>query len=104
VPFKKGNRKAIYTIDKVARVFNLIFALLLLLSVISGLVSPQVCWPLALAGLCYSTFLLVNLFFVVYWIARANRFVLVSLISILVGYKPLTNTVGFHLPQPASEY
>jgi endonuclease/exonuclease/phosphatase family metal-dependent hydrolase len=101
VPFKKGNRKAIYTIDKVARVLNLIFALLLLLSVISGFVSPQVCWPLALAGLCYSTFLLVNLFFVVYWIARANRFVLVSLVCILIGYKPLTNTVGFHLSQPA---
>ena len=101
MPLKKENRKAIYTIDKVARVFNLIFALLLLLSVISGLVSPQVCWPLALAGLCYSTFLLVNLFFVIYWIARANCFVLVSLVCILIGYKPLTNTIGFHLSQPA---
>lgn len=99
---KKGNRKLILTIDKVARVLNLIFALLLLLSILAGVVSPQVCWPLALAGLCYSVFLFGNLFFVVYWIARANRFVLVSLVCILVGWKPLTNTIGFHLRQPAN--
>ncbi len=99
---KRRNSKLILTIDKVARVLNLIFALLLLLSILAGVVSPQVCWPLAVAGLCYSIFLLINLFFVVYWIARANRFVLVSLACILIGWKSLTNTIGFHLRQPVN--
>ncbi|WP_342647996.1 endonuclease/exonuclease/phosphatase family protein [Mucilaginibacter sp. CSA2-8R] len=101
MPIKKRNSKLIITIDKVARVINFIFALLLLLSILAGFISPQICWPLALAGLCYSIFLLGNLFFVIYWIARANRFVLVSLACILIGWKPLINTIGFHLRQPA---
>ncbi len=102
VPFKKVNNKVIFTVDKVTRVINLIFALLLLLSVMAGWVSPQVCWPLALVGLCYSIFLIGNLFFVVYWIARAHRFVLLSLACILIGWVPLINTIGFHLRQPAN--
>ena len=102
VALKKGNRKLIFIVDKLARIINIIFALLLLLSILAGIVSPQVCWPLALAGLCYSIFLFGNLFFVVYWIARANRFVSISLACILIGWKPLTNTIGFHLRQPVN--
>jgi endonuclease/exonuclease/phosphatase family metal-dependent hydrolase len=39
---------------------------------------------------------------VVYWIARASRFAWVPLICILIGWKPLTNTIGFHLRQPTN--
>ena len=87
--------------DKYFLYLNILFAVLLLLSYLSAVISPGVFWPLAFLGLGYSILLFINLIFIVYWVIRRRKYVLISTIGILVGYNVLLNSVGFNFFQAA---
>lgn len=70
---------------KVIWAANIAAAAALTLSYLSRYVSPAKVWWLALFGLGYGTFLLLNLAFVLVWLWRRSRKFLVSLFLILVG-------------------
>lgn len=74
---------------------NLIAAALLLLSYTASIIDPHSFWPIAFLGLAYPLFLLLNILFIIYWLLRAPKFALVSLLCILAGYKFLTGYIGF---------
>lgn len=70
---------------------NILVAVLLLLSYAAPFINPaRLLFP-AFLGLAYPYILLINLVFLVYWIIRFRKELLVSLIAILIGWGHLMN-------------
>ncbi|MDF3077264.1 MAG: Endonuclease/exonuclease/phosphatase [Sphingobacteriaceae bacterium] len=85
-------------IAKSLLIINIGLAVLLLLSYLASVVNPASFWPLAFLGLGYPFLLLVNFLFIVFWLVVDWKFALISLVTILVGWKTLTNSIGFRGP------
>ncbi len=92
---RKRRKKGLGFFNKTTLAFNSFFALLLLLSYLASFINPSAFWPAAFIGLAYPFLLLINSLFLVFWLIRKPRFSLVSAITILIGYKFLTSTIGF---------
>ncbi|MDF1570295.1 MAG: endonuclease/exonuclease/phosphatase family protein [Bacteroidales bacterium] len=70
---------------------NLFVAVLLLLSYTAPFINPSALLFPAFLGLAYPYLLLINLVFLVYWIIRFRKELLVSLVAILIGWGHLMN-------------
>lgn len=68
---------------------NWIAVLLLLLSYSSRYLTPDLFWPIAFAGLAYPAFLIINIFFLLFWLVYLKPFFLISFFTILIGYNYL---------------
>lgn len=91
---RKRKKRGIGFISKTALIFNAFFVLLLLLSYLASVINPSVFWPLAFIGLAYPFLLAINTAFVVFWLIRKPVYALLSVISILIGWKFLFSTIG----------
>jgi endonuclease/exonuclease/phosphatase family metal-dependent hydrolase len=74
---------------------NILFALLLLASYLSSYVDPGITTFFAFLGLVYPLLIIVNLLFIIFWLIRGRRKILLSLIVILIGYNPLMRHIQF---------
>lgn len=83
------------TASRLLVVVNLFFICLLLLSYLSLYVSPAKYWLLAFAGFAYPIFLLVNVFFVLFWIVFLKKYFLLSLVAILIGFNQVKTYIKF---------
>jgi len=102
---QKGVRK-VSVLTKLMLFINLIFAIILLLSQLSTLISPGDIWFLPFLGLVYPFLLLVNLFFVLFWLVFLKRYFIISLVIILAGYNQFSSLIQFgnkseHIPSGA---
>lgn len=75
----------------------MLFAILLALTYLSVYISPVIFWPLAIYSLAYKYFLFINLFFIVFWAIKLNRYVVISLLVIILGWNSFLNTFQFPL-------
>lgn len=75
---------------------NLIFIGLLLLSYLALYVSPSLVWFPAFAGILYPLIILINLFFVLFWLVFLKKHFIFSLLAILLGYNQLRTFVSFN--------
>lgn len=89
---KKQHKQKNITKSILSRI-NAFVALLLLLSYLSPHLPADVFWPISMLGLAYPAFLLLNLIFTVFWLVFRSRFILISLVSVLIGW----NHVGNHI-------
>jgi endonuclease/exonuclease/phosphatase family metal-dependent hydrolase len=80
-------------VKKTLLILNGIFAGSLLLTYLSVYISPEDFWLLAFFGLTYRILLLINLLMIILWIIRKNKFVLISLITILLGSVHIRNFI-----------
>jgi endonuclease/exonuclease/phosphatase family metal-dependent hydrolase len=76
-------------------VINVFFILLLLLSYLALYISPVQFWPIAFAGLAYPVFLLLNLFFILFWLVFLKKYFALSLFAILLGYNQTKTYIKF---------
>ncbi|WP_069660192.1 endonuclease/exonuclease/phosphatase family protein [Arcticibacter eurypsychrophilus] len=74
---------------------NLVFVVLILLSYLSSITSPSVLWPLAFLGLAYPFFLCIHIAFIIFWILSKPVYALISMMTVIIGWKFLTGTIGF---------
>ncbi|MEM6698637.1 MAG: endonuclease/exonuclease/phosphatase family protein, partial [Bacteroidota bacterium] len=79
-----------------ARWLNLGLITLTLLSYLSPYINPNHFWPIALLGLTYPILLVLNLFFILYWLIKKQRYFLFSLTCVLLGWSFLSKNIGFH--------
>lgn len=79
------------------RWLNLILVITTFFSYLSPYVNPGTFWFISFLGIAYPWFLLFNILFVVYWLARKLRFFWYSLGCILLGWTHLIGFVGFHV-------
>jgi endonuclease/exonuclease/phosphatase family metal-dependent hydrolase len=73
--------------------FNILMALILILSQVSVHVSPAKFWPLAFLGLAYPYILAVNIAMIVFWLLFRKKEFLISLIAILTGWNIISSVV-----------
>jgi endonuclease/exonuclease/phosphatase family metal-dependent hydrolase len=87
-------------------VLNILFLIALSLSVISVHISPVKSWILPFFGLLYPFLLIINLFFMIYWMLRLRWLFLIPAIFILAGWNQLERLVQFSSPgtPPASAH
>lgn len=84
-------------IKKILFYFNILVGAALLLSYLSTFVSPARIWILAFFGLAYPYILVVNVFFMLFWIILFKKEFLLSLLIILLGINQLNNFIPFRL-------
>jgi endonuclease/exonuclease/phosphatase family metal-dependent hydrolase len=77
---------------------NILFLLALSLSYLSVHISPEKSWILPFFGLMYPFLIIINLFFVAYWILRLRWMFLVPALFILAGWNHLERLVQFNSP------
>ncbi|MEZ4887037.1 MAG: endonuclease/exonuclease/phosphatase family protein [Chitinophagales bacterium] len=82
---------------------NLVVAFALLLTYPVPFINPSSFWLSAIWGLTYPFLLLVNCGFLVYWLLKRRWQILLSLITILLGWNLLTKTIAFHIVENKSE-
>lgn len=87
-------KKLIY---KILKYLNFIFIVALLLSYLSVFVSPAKVWILAFFGLAYPYLLIINVFFLILWIAKQKIFLIFPLIAILLGWNYLNTYIRIPL-------
>lgn len=74
---------------------NVIAVVALLLSYAAAYIDPQSFWPIAFFGLAYLPILIINIGFVIYWLLRKKRYMLLSLIPLLLGWNLMSKHINF---------
>lgn len=74
---------------------NTLAVVSLLLSYSASIINPQLFWPIAFFGLAFLPILIINLIFVGYWFFRKKRYMLISLLPILLGWNLLSKHITF---------
>jgi len=78
--------KKLHFFDKTVFVFNAIAATLLLLSFILPYLSPKAFSFLSVLSLSVPLFILLNVLFLLYWLLKLKRQLLLSLSILFIGY------------------
>ncbi|MDR0661547.1 MAG: endonuclease/exonuclease/phosphatase family protein [Prevotellaceae bacterium] len=72
-------------VKNLLKAFSIIVAICLLLSYLSVFISPAKFWIIAFFGLFFQVFLLLNIFFLIFWIITKKKFFIAHLIVLLLG-------------------
>ncbi len=88
-----GNKMSFPT--KVLLLVNFIFIIMLLFSLLASHVSPASFWPLAFAGIAFPFFLIINLFFVLFWLVFLKKYFIFSLVTIVLCYNHFNSFIQF---------
>ncbi|MBK0380669.1 endonuclease/exonuclease/phosphatase family protein [Mucilaginibacter segetis] len=91
----KKRKKQLLLIDKIFLTLNIIVALALLLSYLAPSTDPRDFWIIAILGFGYHLLIIANLFFILYWLFRKAIFILISAISIFIGFSFIMANYGF---------
>jgi endonuclease/exonuclease/phosphatase family metal-dependent hydrolase len=82
-------------------IIHLILVILFLLGCLVPFISPAHCWPLAFLGLGFPFMIIVLAGLILFWGIFDARYSLISVVTLLVGWKLIQSCFGFHTtPQP----
>jgi endonuclease/exonuclease/phosphatase family metal-dependent hydrolase len=97
-------KKGLGIFNSMILVVNILFLIALSLSYLSVHISPVKSWILPFFGLLYPFLIIINLFFVIYWMIRKRWLFLIPAIFIIAGWNHLDRLVQFSSPgtNPAS--
>jgi endonuclease/exonuclease/phosphatase family metal-dependent hydrolase len=90
-----SGKKRLGVFNSLVLAFNLAFAISLALSYLSVHISPERNWILPFFGLLYPYLVLVNLFFMIYWMLRKRWLFLLSAIVLISGWNHVERTIQF---------
>lgn len=82
-------------LDGLLYFINIIAAMGLLMAYLAYYISPSLASIFSFAALGYSVLLIVNLFFIVYWLFRLKRKIWLPLICIAIGFMHIPRTYQF---------
>lgn len=68
---------------------NFTFSILIIGSYLATMINPNSFWPLAFLGLAYPIFLLFHLAFILFWLLKRNKWILLSVCTLLLGINHL---------------
>lgn len=72
-------------VKNLLKAFSILGAACLLLSYLSVFISPAKFWPIAFFGLFFQVFLLINVFFLIFWIVVKKKFFIAHAAVLLLG-------------------
>lgn len=76
-------------------IINILIVICLLMSYAAGYISPAKFWLFAFFGIAYPLFLLLNILFILFWILLWKKYFLLSLVTILIGYRQIQSLIPF---------
>lgn len=91
----KTTKKQLFLFDKIILGLNIIAAICLLLSYLAPSTDPRDSIIIAQLGFGYLFLVAANLVFVLYWLIRKPLLMLISVLSILVGFSAMQAQYGF---------
>src|SRR6185295_13057801 len=83
-------------IKKVFIVCNIIVAAVFLLACLVPYLNPQTWWFMSILGLGFPFLLLALLLFLIFWLFVKRKFIFISIIAMLIGWKSITLLFSFH--------
>lgn len=92
---KLKKRRRLGLISKSVFLLNVVAAGALLISYLAPYVDPRTFWPIAFFGIGYSTILVINGFFVLYWLFRKPVLALLSVGVFVLGWGAFRKHIGF---------
>jgi vancomycin resistance protein VanJ len=87
--------KKLKGIDKIVFFFNSFIAAILLLSYLLPYTSPKSFASLSVLSLTVPLFIILNVLFVVYWLLKVKKHLLLSLLVLLLGFNHVTSLYKF---------
>jgi endonuclease/exonuclease/phosphatase family metal-dependent hydrolase len=79
-------------------VLNIGAAIIFLLGCIAPYLHPQKWWFISLIGLGFGFLIVTLLSFIFFWLVFRPKFIFISLVALLIGWKPITVFFAFHNP------
>ncbi len=92
---KTSKKRTFWT--KILILINAFFVFCLLIAYLAPFISPDSVWMIAFFGLSYHIFLIINLFFIFYWIFRQRWWFAFSLFVVLIGWGHLRTSFQFNI-------
>ena len=83
-------------LNKLILIFNIVLALTLTLSYALPYLSPKAFPLLAVLSLTVPVLIFINLFFLIYWIIRLKKYLLISFVSLLLGLSHVNSLYKIH--------
>ena len=79
-------------------VLNIGAAIIFLLGCIAPYLHPQKWWFISLIGLGFGFLIVTLLSFIFFWLVFRPKFIFISVVALLIGWKPITVFFAFHNP------
>jgi endonuclease/exonuclease/phosphatase family metal-dependent hydrolase len=95
VKTKQVKKKKLYFFDYIVLAFTVLASISILLSLLASLVDPRTCWQLVFFGLAYPPLLIANIVLVLYWFLRFSKYLVIPLLSILIGWSIFAKSFNF---------
>jgi endonuclease/exonuclease/phosphatase family metal-dependent hydrolase len=96
VPAKmRGKKTRLTFIDKIFLWLSYLLGFALLVSYLAPIIDPRKFWPVAFFGLAYPFLLIGNLILLGYWLLRKSKYILLTLVCIVLGWGVLKANFGF---------
>jgi endonuclease/exonuclease/phosphatase family metal-dependent hydrolase len=80
-------------------VLNAVVAVTYLVACLAPYVNPQKWWFISLIGLGFAFIVITLIAFLFFWLVFKPKYMLISLITLLIGYKSIAVFFAFHIPQ-----
>jgi endonuclease/exonuclease/phosphatase family metal-dependent hydrolase len=78
--------------------FNSVVSIIFLLTCIAPYLNPKKWWPITLMGLGFVFIIITLIAFIFFWLLFRPRFMLISILAMVIGYKSVLVFFGFHIP------
>jgi endonuclease/exonuclease/phosphatase family metal-dependent hydrolase len=92
---KVKKKKQLNFFDKFLLGISVLLGLSLLISYLAPVTDPRKFWPVAFFGLAYPLLLLANCIVAIFWLLRGSKYILVPLLSVIIGWGVLMDNIGF---------
>lgn len=79
----------------ILKIVSLIFVVALIISVLSIFISPDKLWPLSFFGISFPVLFVINLFILIYYLFKLNKFLFIPLFSVIIGFIMFPRYVQF---------
>lgn len=80
-------------------ILNIVASVAFLLACLASSLDPVKWWAIALLGLAFGFILITLIAFIFFWLVIKPRFILISLIPMLIGYKSIAVSFGLHVSE-----
>jgi endonuclease/exonuclease/phosphatase family metal-dependent hydrolase len=77
---------------------NSFVAVIFLLACLAPHLNPRKWWPISLIGLGFAFIIVTLIAFIFFWLVFRPKWMLISLLSLAIGYKSILVFFGFHIP------
>ncbi len=89
--------------DRTILLINLGVVLATFLAYLAPVVDPELTWVISFFGLFFPILLITNFLFIIYWIYKKPKYLIVSAICLIIGWNHIKGFISFNTPKAESD-